>query len=68
VTDAAKCPSNPKGSHHCFCASAETQHAMMYHQDVRCCWCGANKCVQLERVTDPEHGPYQVSRVRKVAE
>lgn len=50
---------------HCFCISAEVQHAMMNHGDVECCWCGKSKCINFDSKRVEGHGPGRLTRVRR---
>lgn len=57
------CTGREKPSGHCWCQRASIQHAMMYHVDVKCCWCGEETCKKLHAVSVPAHGPHAVQWV-----
>ena len=51
------CPASPD-TRHCLCVSATSQHAMVGHSDVKCCWCGGEQCIQKTLTQVEGHGPY----------
>lgn len=45
------------GHNHCWHPSP-VAHRIDNHADVRCCHCGDDRCVKLERFAPPGHGPH----------
>lgn len=52
-----ECPGRTGEADHCWHRS-DYQHAMMWHEDVFCCWCNEFKCRHLKPEPMRGHGPH----------
>lgn len=61
---ASLCPESPT-ARHCDCQGARIQHAVMGHADVRCCWCGRERCAATVREQIEAYGPFRTREIVK---
>lgn len=56
VAEARRAVACRKDARLCCWHDAEVRHLKPGHLDLKCCWCGRERCVDLE--ADKSHGPH----------